>query len=211
VTQQELDTWAEDFESFHARFAHLFARSEPREQSKSRRVGTGAAGRGGSQEYLADGGGVPRRFAAGCDGDLWRLRRDWRDRRDGVPVKKGDQSVGVKRQYSGTAGKAENCQIGAFLIYASRHGRVFLDRRLYLPEEWCSDRERREQACVSEEVVFQTKPQQAVSMLQHALEQGVPMRWVTGDEVYGDAPYLREAISRDDGAYLACHSSSQNA
>ena len=71
--------------------------------------------------------------------------------------KKGTRSVGVKRQYSGTAGKIENCQVGTFLSYATAKGHVFLDRRLYLPEEWCSDAERRAQANVPEDVSFQTK------------------------------------------------------
>jgi SRSO17 transposase len=81
-------------------------------------------------------------------------------------LKKGTKSVGVKRQYSGTAGRIENCQIGVFLAYASPRGKAFLDRELYLPKEWAEDRERGEEAGVPEEVVFQTKPQLAQRMLQ---------------------------------------------
>jgi SRSO17 transposase len=110
-------------------------------------------------------------------------------------LKKGQHSVGVKRQYSGTAGKVENCQVGTFLSYVSSRGQVLLDRRLYLPEEWCHDPERRARAKIPAEIVFQTKPQQAGEMLAQAWAQGVPMRWVTGDEVYGDAPELRAVIS----------------
>ena len=117
-------------------------------------------------------------------------------------IKKGDKSVGVQRQYSGTAGKRENCQIGTFLSYASRHGHVFLDRRLYLPESWVAAPERRAQAKVPEMEVFETKPQQAVKMLQHAWENGVPMRWVTGDEVYGDSPHLRAAVAESGRWYV---------
>jgi SRSO17 transposase len=117
-------------------------------------------------------------------------------------LKKGRYSAGVKRQYSGTAGKVENCQIGTFLSYATVKGHVFLDRRLYLPQEWCDDPERREKAQIPDEVVFQTKPQQAVAMLKHAWQQGVPMRWVAGDEVYGDAPELRETIARYGKLYV---------
>ena len=84
-------------------------------------------------------------------------------------IKKGQHSVGVKRQYSGTAGKVENCQIGTFLSYATSKGHVFLDRRLYLPEEWCSDLERRKQAKVPVDVVFQTKPEQAMAMFGRCL------------------------------------------
>jgi SRSO17 transposase len=88
--------------------------------------------------------------------------------------------VGVKRQYSGTAGKIENCQIGVFLTYHSRRGYTFLDRRPYLPEESCQDLERRREARVPDEVVFQTKSRLAVQMLEHAWARGVPMEWVTG-------------------------------
>jgi SRSO17 transposase len=116
-------------------------------------------------------------------------------------LKKGTQSVGVKRQYSGTAGKVENCQIGVFLSYVSPHGHTFLDRRLYLPKEWCQDQARRDDAKVPKEVAFQTKPHLGGAMLRHAWAQGVPMRWVTGDEVYGNAPALRALIARQDGVH----------
>jgi SRSO17 transposase len=109
-------------------------------------------------------------------------------------LKKGPASVGVARQYSGTAGKIENCQIGVFLSYASPRGHALLDRRLYLPESWCNDPAARTRAHVPEDVSFQTKPQQALEMLQGAWTRGVPMAWVTGDEVYGDDPCLREGI-----------------
>jgi len=117
-------------------------------------------------------------------------------------IKKGTRSVGVKRQYSGTAGKVESGQIATFSSYTTSKGHVFLDRRLYLPEEWCDDPERRAQAKVPEEVIFQTKPQQAVAMLEHAWQQGVPMCWVTGDEVYGDASALRDVIARQGRLYV---------
>ncbi|HEX2186769.1 MAG TPA: IS701 family transposase, partial [Chloroflexota bacterium] len=113
----------------------------------------------------------------------------------------------VQRQYSGTAGKVENCQVATLLTYATRRGHVFLDRRLYLPEEWARDPQRRARAAVPPDVPFQTKPQQAVAMLAHAWAQGVPMRWVTGDEVYGDAPYLRAAIERAGCGYVLAVSS----
>ena len=73
-------------------------------------------------------------------------------------LKKGTKSVGVKRQYSGTAGRTENCQIGVFLAYASPRSRTFLDRELYLPKEWAADAERREEAGVPKEIAFATKP-----------------------------------------------------
>src|SRR5206468_4662032 len=89
-------------------------------------------------------------------------------------LKKGTHSVGVQRQYSGTAGRVENCQVGVFLTYASPRGRTFLDRELYLPKEWTQDRPRCEQAGVPEAVEFATKPQLAKQMLARAFSAGVP-------------------------------------
>jgi SRSO17 transposase len=106
-------------------------------------------------------------------------------------LKKGTKSVGVQRQYSGTAGRIENCQIGVFLAYASPQGRTFLDRELYLPKEWAATPARRDAAAVPETVEFRTKPQLARAMVERALDAGVPARWVTGDEVYGGDRRLR--------------------
>src|SRR5713101_5220267 len=106
-------------------------------------------------------------------------------------LKKGTQSVGVKRQYSGTAGRVENCQIGVFLAYAAARGRTFLDRELYLPKEWAADAQRRQEAGVPSDVAFATKPQLAQRMLARAFAAGVPAAWVTGDAVYGGDRRLR--------------------
>ena len=106
-------------------------------------------------------------------------------------VKKGAQSVGVQRQYSGTAGRIENCQIGVFLVYASTKGRTFVDRALYLPQGWTQDKPRGQQAGVPDSVGFATKPMLAKHMIAHALGAGVPARWVTADSVYGNDGKLR--------------------
>jgi SRSO17 transposase len=106
-------------------------------------------------------------------------------------LKKGANSVGVARQYSGTAGRVDNCQIGVFLVYATSQGRTFLDRELYLPKEWTTDRVRRAAAHVPETVSFATKLQLARQMLTRVLEAGVPFRWLTGDAVYGNDWRLR--------------------
>lgn len=106
-------------------------------------------------------------------------------------LKKGEQSVGVQRQYSGTAGKVENCQIGVFLGYASPKGRAFLDRELYLPKSWTQDRSRCAAAGVPRHLTFATKPRLARKMLARALDAGVLFPWVTGDEVYGNDRHLR--------------------
>jgi SRSO17 transposase len=117
-------------------------------------------------------------------------------------VKKGRQSVGVQRQYSGTAGRIENCQIGVFLAYASPKGRTFLDRALYLPEEWTKDKARCRQAGVPKTVTFATKPALAQHMIARALQAGVPARWVTGDTVYGNDGKLRRWLEEQRVAHV---------
>ena len=93
-------------------------------------------------------------------------------------LKKGEHSVGVSRQYSGAAGRIENSQVGVFVAYASRFGQTLIDRRLYLPENWAGDAERRRQAHVPEEVVFATKIAMARELIAAALDAGAPCRWV---------------------------------
>ena len=112
-------------------------------------------------------------------------------------LKKGDKSVGVQRQYSGTAGRIETCQIGVFLAYASAKGRTMLDRELYLPQVWAEDGERRREAGVPRDAVFRTKPQLARRMLERAVESGVPFGWVAGDEVYSNDRNLRLWLERE--------------
>jgi SRSO17 transposase len=100
-------------------------------------------------------------------------------------VKKGKKSAGVARQYSGTAGRRENSQIGVFLLYASTQGYAFIDRALYLPEEWTGDRVRCREAGIPDEVGFATKGELAQQMLARAFAAGVPADWVLGDTIYG--------------------------
>ncbi|HEY7157673.1 MAG TPA: IS701 family transposase [Gemmataceae bacterium] len=108
--------------------------------------------------------------------------------------KKGTKSVGVKRQYSGTLGRTDNCQVGVFANYGSAKGHTFLDRRLFLPREWAGDSTRREEAGVPEGVVFRTKPELALEMLTAAVSEGTPFRWVGGDSVYGDSPTFVQGV-----------------
>jgi SRSO17 transposase len=124
-------------------------------------------------------------------------------------VKKGVKSAGVQRQYSGTAGRIENCQIGVFLAYASLHGRALIDRALYLPESWAGDTARREEAKVPAEVAFATKPKLGRAMLERAFRAGVPCRWVTGDSVYGGDHALRRAVERERRGYVLAVTSGQ--
>lgn len=226
MTTEDIEQWADEFTAFHGRFAHLFSRSESRAQAVKYLRGLLSPVERKNSWQMAEvvGDAIPD----GMQRLLYRSVWDAEAARDilqafiidefghpeGIAVvdetgflKKGHRSAGVKRQYSGTAGKTENCQIGTFLSYATVDGQVFLDRRLYLPLEWCQDAERRKKAKVPEEVVFQTKPEQAAEMLVHAWEKGVPIRWVTGDAVYGDATYLRDTIRRHHRWYVLSVSS----
>jgi SRSO17 transposase len=113
-------------------------------------------------------------------------------------LKKETKSAGVQRQYSGTAGRIENCQVGVFLAYASRHGHALIDRELYLPESWTNDRPRCREAAIPDAVDFHTKPELARVMLERALEAKIPVAWVTGDEVYGGDGRLRRWLEERD-------------
>jgi len=117
-------------------------------------------------------------------------------------LKQGKKSCGVMRQYSGTAGRIENCQIGVFMTYASPKGHSPIDRRLYIPKEWHDDEKRRVEAGIPEAVEFQTKPQMALEMIQEATAAGVPYRWVTGDCVYGDYTDIRMYLEEIQKCYV---------
>ena len=117
-------------------------------------------------------------------------------------IKKGTRSAGVQRQYSGTAGRTENCQIGVFLAYASSQGHALIDRELYIPASWTDDRDRCRAAGIPGDIEFATKPQLAQAMLARASEAGVPFAWFTADEVYGQAKYLRRWLEERGVAYV---------
>src|SRR5512134_1027474 len=117
-------------------------------------------------------------------------------------LKKGIHSAGVARQYSGTAGRIENCQIGVFLAYASQRGHTLLDRELYLPKAWTDDRERCRRAGVLDERAFATKPALARQLLARTFDAGVVLAWVTGDSVYGDDRLLRGWLEERTQAYV---------
>jgi SRSO17 transposase len=221
MTAEELDEWGVDFLRFCARFADVFRRKEPRAQAIKYLRGLMAPvpRKNSWQVAEAVGDAIPdatqrllyrAQWSADAARDrLLRYTIEMFGEEDGIGVvdetgfiKKGTHSVGVKRQYSGTAGKIENCQIGTFLSYATAKGHVLLDRRLYLPEEWAKDPKRREEAKIPADVVFQTKPEQAMAMLEAAWQAGMPMRWVTGDEVYGDSTELRGLVARHERWYV---------
>jgi SRSO17 transposase len=117
-------------------------------------------------------------------------------------LKKGVQSVGVQRQYTGTAGKVDNAQVAVYLVYASDAGHGVIDRELYLPKGWINDPERLQVAGVPDQVGFATKPALAKAMIGRALDAGVPAAWVTGDEVYGADPALRAELETRGVGYV---------
>lgn len=118
-------------------------------------------------------------------------------------LKKGAHSVGVARQYSGTAGRIENCQVGVFLSYASRWGHALIDRRLYLPQSWAAeDKARRSKTAVPEDVTFKTKPEIARDLIIAALDAGVPCAFVLGDALYGSDRRLRHMLQARQQPYV---------
>jgi len=224
----EVAGWAAGLEEVHERIASRFSRSEPRERVVAYLRGLLAPLERKNGWTLAELAGESspdgmQRLLATADWNPARVRDDLRDyvvEHLGDPeavlvvdetgfLKKGSRSAGVARQYSGTAGRVENCQIGVFLGYASPAGRTFLDRELYLPQAWAQDRPRCEQAAVPEDVEFVTKPELAIGMLTRALDAGVPASWVTGDEVYGQHPGLRAFLQAGGMSYVLCVASNQ--
>jgi len=203
--------WAAELEQMHRRIARRFVRPEPRKRALSYLKGlTGTVERkNGWQLAEAAGEATPdgiQRLLNTAEWDAEVVRDDLReyvvehlgDDEGGVLIvdetgflKKGTKSVGVKRQYTGTAGKTENCQVGVFLCYASENGAAFIDRALYLPKEWVKDKERRAEAGIPEEVEFVTKPAMAREMLKRAFDAGVCPGWVSGDTIYGSDRRLR--------------------
>ena len=223
VRMKRIGSWKRELEALHDRIAPRFARPEVRARAGrylwgllepvERRNGWQLAERIG--ELRPDG---VQRLLNGARWDADEVRDDLRAyvvEHLGDPeatlvidetgfLKKGEKSVGVARQYSGTAGKVENCQIGVFLAYAApRGGRAFLDRALYLPEEeWAEDQSRREAAGVPEEVEFATKGELARKMLERAFAAEVPASWVTADEVYGNDGALRRWLEARGRSYV---------
>jgi SRSO17 transposase len=117
-------------------------------------------------------------------------------------LKKGIMTVGVARRHAGITGQAENCQTVVFAAYVTVRGHALFDFRLYLPRQWCGDRERRERAHVPEEVEFATKPALGTAMITAAAGAGVPFAWTAADEVYGRSSKLREACEKENKGYV---------
>jgi len=205
----EVQDWAAGLEEVHRRIAGAFVRSEPRARVLAYLRGLLGQSERKNGWTLAEAAGE-----VSPDG-MQRLLRtaDWnadavRDELRGYVVerlgpggvlivdetgfiKKGSRSAGVARQYTGTTGKIDNCQIGVFCAYATDTGRALIDRELYLPHAWTDDRERARAAGIGDDVGFATKPELARRMLTRALDAGVPAGWLTADEVYGQDKRLR--------------------
>src|SRR6476660_3034166 len=227
--RSKAEDWAEELEAVAGRIAPRFGRAEPRRRALAYLQGLLAPLERKNGWYLAEAAGdhTPdgmQEFLARVHWDADALRDDLRayvvehlGADDAVLVldetgfvKKGTKSAGVHRQDSGTAGRIENCQIGVFLGYASRHGRALIDRALYLPQTWTKDRPRCRDAGIPDEVAFATKPQIARAMLERAFLAHVPYAWVAGDSVYGADSALRRAIAAAGKGYVLTVTSAQH-
>jgi SRSO17 transposase len=220
-TADDVAGWAGELTAVAERIGRHFGRSEPRARAVGyvRGLLGDAERKNGWQlaEQLGDPtpDGVQHLLArADWDADAVRdeligYARERLGHPDGVLVvdetgflKKGVKSCGVARQYSGTAGRIENCQVGVFLGYATRRGRALLDRALYLPKEWSEDAARRAEAGVPKAVRFATKLVLAKRMVEQAVAAGVPARWVTADAVYGSDHGFRSALEGLELGYV---------
>jgi SRSO17 transposase len=216
-----VDLWFGELDRVHARVAGRFGRSQPRARAREYLTGLVAGLERKNGWTLAEHAGAVcpdgmQRLLRKADWDIDGVRDDLREyvvehlgAPDGVLivddtgfVKKGTRSAGVQRQYSGTAGRIENCQIGAFVAYRSGRGHALIDRELYLPESWTTDRARCRAAGVPDEVAFATKPRLAQRMLERAMDAGVPFAWVSADEAYGQVKYLRVWLEERDACYV---------
>jgi len=221
VDRKMVRSWSEELEAVNERLSAHFARSEVRQRAQDYLRGLLSEAERKNSWQLAEvaGNATPygiQHLLGRANWDADALRDDLREYalehlagEESVLVvdetgfiKKGDKSVGVKRQYTGTAGKRENCQVGVFLAYASERGQAFIDRELYLPAEWDEDKERRERAGVPEEVGMRTKPELARQTLRRALDAGVEAGWVVADSVYGDTRRLGMFLEEREQPYV---------
>jgi len=226
--EKRLAGWKRELLRAHGLIAELFARSEPRARSLGYLQGllSGCERKNGWQ--LAEWMGEAAPYAV--QHLLDRARWDAEKARDRIRsyvveelhsteavlivdetgfLKKGLHSAGVKRQYSGTAGRIENSQVGVFLCYGSDQGAALVDRELYIPQEWAEDPERRREAGIPETVEFATKPELARRMIGRALDSGAAAAWVAADEVYGHDSKLRRFLEGRQMAYVLAVASDQ--
>jgi SRSO17 transposase len=223
-TPAAVEEWVGELETLHARIAPRFERVEPRRRALVYLKGLLSAAERKNGWQLAEEAGertpdgmqrllnASRWDADGVRDDLVAYVREQLADPAAVVVidetgflKKGTKSAGVKRQYSGTAGRRENCQIGVFVAYSSlvpAPTQVLVDRELYLPQEWAEDLPRRREAGVPDDVPFATKPELARRMLERVRAAGLPAAWVTGDTVYGGSGPLRSYLEEQRQPYV---------
>ena len=216
-----MDVVAAGLDQLHERISGRFARSEPRARVREYVSGLVAGLERKNGWTLAEWAGEVspdgmQRLLRRADWDVDGVRDDARGYvieqlgdSGGVLIaddtgflKKGTRSAGVRRQYSGTAGRTENCQVGVFLAYASRFGHALIDRELYLPQSWTDDRDRCREAGIPDETEFATKPRLAQAMISRALEARVPFTWFTADEAYGQAKWLQAWLEEHGVSYV---------
>lgn len=225
---EDVSTWAAGLEELFGRVAGRFFRAEPRRRARAYVRGLLAplADKNGWTLAEIAGDTTPDGMqrllnAAAWDADGVRDEvRAYAVEHLGDPggvlvvdetgfLKKGTKSAGVQRQYSGTAGRIENCQLGVFLAYTTTRGRALIDRELYLPKSWIADRERCQDAAVPDEVEFATKTTLAKAMLARAFAAGVPARWVSADEAYGQDNKVRSWLEQHNIGYVVAVPRSQ--
>jgi SRSO17 transposase len=216
-----VDLVAGELDRVHERIAGRFGRAEPRARVREYLCGLVAGLERKNGWTLAEHAGEVspdgmQRLLRCADWDIDGVRDDVRGyvvEQLGDPggvlvaddtgfLKKGTRSAGVQRQYSGTAGRTENCQVGVLLAYASRYGHALIDRELYLPQSWTDDPERCREAGIPDQVEFATKPAQAQAMIARAAAAGVPFAWFTADETYGQAKWLQAWLEERDIWYV---------
>jgi SRSO17 transposase len=228
VASEDLRGWVSGLDALFARVAGRFGRVEPRRQARAYVMGLLAPveRKNGWQLAEAAGDSSPDRMQRLLNNARWdarELRVDLRayvvenlGHRDAVLIvdetgfiKKGTKSAGVQRQYSGTAGRVENCQLGVFLAYASPLGRALIDAELYLPKSWTSDPARCAEAGIGGDIEFATKPVLARQMLARALDAGTPISWATADEAYGMDYKFRHFLEQHGVNYVVAVPKSQ--
>jgi len=227
-TVTDVYEWADELNSVGERLARRFARSEPRRRAIDylRGLLSDARRKNGWQLAEKAGDATPygvQHLLGRADWDADKVRDDLvkyvnENLSDPLGVlivdetgflKKGTKSAGVQRQYSGTAGRIENCQVGVFLAFSGTHGSSLVDRELYLPKEWANDPVRREVAGIPPDVEFATKPRLAERMLKRAWKAGVKAAWVTGDAVYGSDSHFRRTLESNGQSYVLAVRSDQ--
>jgi SRSO17 transposase len=228
MTQLDVQGWAGGLDAVLDRIAPRFGRAEPRRRAGAYLRGLLAPVERKNGWQLAEA--VGDRTPDGVQEFLSRVSWDADAVRDDLQayvvehmadlgavlvldetgfLKKGAKSAGVQRQYTGTAGRIENAQVGVFLGYAGCHGRALIDRALYLPEDWAGDAARRHEARIPQQVAFTTKPKQGLAMLERARVAGVPFAWIAGDSVYGADSALRRWAERHRRGYVLAVTSGQ--